>query len=80
MKLRVTIQYKEEVLDAQGRAVQQRLIEMGYSEVRGVRVGKAIDIDLDLGEEKTATDKITKMCNELLVNATTEEFKIQTIE
>jgi phosphoribosylformylglycinamidine synthase subunit PurS len=77
MKTFVFVQMKQEVLDAQGRALAQRLVEMGYGEVRGARVGKLIELDLDIGDPKAVEERVTKMARELLVNAVTEEYSIQ---
>ena len=76
MKVFVQTLMKGETPDPQGQVVKQRLVEMGYSDVRGIRVGKLIEIDLDLGEEKAAIERVNKMCAELLVNSSIEEFKI----
>ncbi len=77
MKVFVFVRLKPEVLDAPGRAISQRLVEMGYSEVRGARVGKIIELDLDIGDPKTVQDRLSKMTKELLINPAVEEFSFQ---
>jgi phosphoribosylformylglycinamidine synthase len=44
---RVLIRLKPGILDVQGASVQRALGGLGFPEVRGVRVGKVIDLDLD---------------------------------
>jgi phosphoribosylformylglycinamidine synthase PurS subunit len=77
MKVFLFVQLKQEVLDAQGRALSQRMVEMGYGEVRGARVGRMIELDLDIGDPKTVQERVTKMAKELLVNPAVEEYSIQ---
>jgi phosphoribosylformylglycinamidine synthase PurS subunit len=77
VKVFVFVRLKPEVLDAPGRAISQRLVEMGYSEVRGARVGKIIELDLDIGDPKTVQDRLSKMTKELLINPAVEEFSFQ---
>jgi phosphoribosylformylglycinamidine synthase PurS subunit len=47
MKATVLVRLKEEVLDPQGDAVRRALVRLGFEGVRGVRVGKLVEIDLD---------------------------------
>ena len=78
MKATVFVRLKPEVLDVQGRAVQQSLGTLGISGVKGVRIGKLIEIELDdsvkAGSEFDAALK--KACDELLANPVIEDFEI----
>ena len=47
MKATVLVRLKSEVLDPQGDAVRRALGKLGFEGVKGVRVGKLIEIDLD---------------------------------
>jgi len=77
MKAFVFVRLKPEVLDAQGRALSQRLVEMGYGEVRGARVGKIIELDLDIGDPAAVQERLNKMSKELLMNPVIEECSFQ---
>ena len=77
MKVFVFVRLKDSVLDAPGRALSQRLVEMGYSDVRGARIGKVIELDLDIGDPKAVQDRLTKMAKELLINPVVEEYSFQ---
>jgi phosphoribosylformylglycinamidine synthase PurS subunit len=46
-KVTVLVRLKSEVLDPQGDAVKRALDKLGFDGVRGVRIGKLIEIDLD---------------------------------
>jgi phosphoribosylformylglycinamidine synthase PurS subunit len=80
MKIGVTVLLKDEIVDASGKVLTSRLLDMGFQEVRGARVGKFIELDLDTGDEFTATERVKKMSQELLVNANIEDFSIQIVE
>lgn len=80
MKVQVIVKLKEEVLDSPGRALASRLVEMGYSEVRDVRIGKVIELDLEIGDEKTLTERIEKMNREILVNPVVEDVKFALVD
>lgn len=77
MKVFVFVRLKDSVLDAPGRALSQRLVEMGYSDVRGARIGKVIELDLDIGDPKAVQDRLAKMAKELLINPVVEEYSFQ---
>ncbi|RIE07610.1 phosphoribosylformylglycinamidine synthase subunit PurS, partial [Candidatus Cryosericum odellii] len=50
MKGRVLISPKKGIADPQGTAVEQALHALGFADVRAVRVGKVIDLELPEGD------------------------------
>jgi phosphoribosylformylglycinamidine synthase len=58
MKATVYIKLREAVLDPQGKAVEGALKDLGFSGVRGVRVGKMIEMTLDGTTEETANARV----------------------
>lgn len=80
MKAFVFIRLKPEVLDAPGRTLRRQLVEMGYGEVREARIGKVIELDLDIGDPKSVQDRLNKMTKELLANSAVEEATFQISE
>ena len=76
MKVKVIVTLKDGVLDPQGKAIQQTLNGMSYSEVKEVRQGKYFDIDVNTSDEKNAKVKVEEMCKKLLANLVIEEYKI----
>ncbi len=77
MKATVFVRLKPEVLDPQGDAVRRALGTLGFEGVRGVRIGKLVEIELDgapaAGEVKA---RLAKMADELLANPVIEDFEI----
>ena len=79
MKFSVTVTLKKDVLDPQGKVVQNTLINMGMSNLKNIRQGKHFEIDVDENNETVAQKKIDEMCKKLLVNLIIEDYKINKI-
>ena len=76
MKVKVIVTLKDGVLDPQGKAIQQTLNGMSFSEVKEVRQGKYFDIEVSTNDEKKAKLKVEEMCKKLLANLVIENYKI----
>ncbi len=74
-KIHVTL--KQSVLDPQGVAVSGALRQMGYKEVKALRLGKYLELSLDdKGQTKAALEKkVKQMCEKLLANTQIESYK-----
>ena len=76
MRFSVTVTLKKDVLDPQGKVVQNTLIDMGMSDLKSIRQGKHFEIDIDENDQSIAEKKIDEMCKKLLVNLIIEDYKI----
>ena len=79
MKISVIITLKKDVLDPQGKVVQNTLINMGMNSLKNVRQGKHFEIEIEEKDQKSAEKKIEEMCKKLLVNLIIEDYKINII-
>ena len=70
---------KKDVLDPQGKVVQNTLINMGMNNLKSVRQGKHFEIEVDDTNLSSAEKKIDEMCKKLLVNLIIEDYKINKI-
>ena len=78
MKAQVYVTLKTSVLDPQGQAVAQALQRLSFDEVRDVRVGRYIEIELDPSQSKEAAQaRIGEMCARLLANPVIEDFRVE---
>ena len=78
MKATVLVRLKSEVLDPQGDAVRRALGKLGFEGVKGVRVGKLIEIELDeTAAGKDVKARLEKMADEMLANPVIEDFEIK---
>ena len=76
MKFSVTVTLKKDVLDPQGKVVQNTLINMGMSDLKSIRQGKHFEIDVDEIDQVSAEKKVDEICKKLLVNLIIEDYKI----
>ena len=76
MKIKVVVTLKNGVLDPQGKAIQQTLNGMGFSNVNEVRQGKFFEVDVNENDETKAKIKVEDMCKKLLANLVIENFEI----
>ncbi len=77
MKAKVYVTLRKSVFDPQGKAVQEALNTMGFSEVQNVRMGKYIELDLGSTEKAAAETKIKSMCEKLLANTVIEDYRYE---
>ena len=80
MKFSVTVTLKKDVLDPQGKVVENTLKNMGMVDLKSIRQGKHFEIEVDENELSTAEKKVDEMCKKLLVNLIIEDYKINKIE
>jgi len=76
LKISVIVTPKKEVLDPQGKVIEQTLNNMGYKNVNSVRQGKYFEIEIDEKNHESAKQKVGEICNKLLTNLIIEDFKI----
>jgi len=74
MKATVKVSLKDGILDPQGKAVERALKSLGFDSVKDVRIGKYIEIEMD--ESSNAKEEVEAMCQKLLSNPVTQNFKI----
>jgi phosphoribosylformylglycinamidine synthase PurS subunit len=79
LKFSVKVTLKKDVLDPQGKVVQQTLQNMGMDTLKTLRQGKYFEIDINENDEQKASDKIEEMCKKLLVNLIIEDFKVSKV-
>ena len=79
MKFSIKVTLKKDVLDPQGKVVEQTLQNMGMFTLKNLRQGKYFEIEINETNEDKAMINIEDMCKKLLVNLIIEDFKISKI-
>jgi phosphoribosylformylglycinamidine synthase PurS subunit len=79
LKFSIKITLKKDVLDPQGKVVQQTLQNMGMDTLMSLRQGKYFEIEINENNEYKAKTKIEDICKKLLVNLIIEDFEISKI-
>ena len=75
MKFSITVTLKKDVLDPQGKVVQNTLMNIG-SNLKSIRQGKYFEIEVDEKDQSKAEKNVDDMCKKLLVNLIIEDYKI----
>ena len=80
MKIAVNVHLKKGVLDPQGKAVLHALETLGFKDVKDVRVGKQILIEINTEDKEKALKEAEEMAKELLANPVIENYEIEVKE
>ncbi|WP_409252690.1 MULTISPECIES: phosphoribosylformylglycinamidine synthase subunit PurS [Bacillaceae] len=75
-KVKVFITLRESVLDPQGKAVQNSLHSMNYSQVEDVRIGKYMELTIS-PSDKSVEEAVDEMCSKLLANPVIEDYRYE---
>jgi phosphoribosylformylglycinamidine synthase PurS subunit len=76
-KVTVFVTLRESVLDPQGSAVKDSLHALNYDEVKDVRIGKYMELEIDAANEEMARERVTEMCEKLLANTVIEDYRFE---
>lgn len=76
MKLALKVLPRKEVLDTQGRTVQQSLVASGFP-VSDCKVGKYILMEVDAETVDEAKKKVREMADYVLYNPLIETYEIE---
>ena len=79
MKFSVTVTLKKDVLDPQGKVVQNTLQNLGMDSLKSVRQGKYFELEVNDNDQAQAEKKVDDMCKKLLANLIIEDYKINKI-
>lgn len=80
MKANVYITLKESISDPKGAAVNKSLNQLSWQEVKEVRMGKFLQIQMDDMPREQAYQKLESMCKKILANEVMETFQIEIVE
>ncbi|HEY4639450.1 MAG TPA: phosphoribosylformylglycinamidine synthase subunit PurS [Candidatus Udaeobacter sp.] len=75
MNARVIVMPKAAVLDPQGNAVRDAMRHLGMPEVRSVRIGKYMEIEIE-GSDNDVESRLHQLCRDLLSNPVIEDYEL----
>jgi phosphoribosylformylglycinamidine synthase PurS subunit len=75
MNARVIVMPKAAVLDPQGNAVRDAMRHLGMPEVRSVRIGKYMEIEIE-GQDGELESRLHQLCRDLLSNPVIEDYQL----
>jgi phosphoribosylformylglycinamidine synthase PurS subunit len=74
MRAKVIVMPKKSVLDPQGVAVRNAVHHHGMPEVKSVRIGKFMEIEIDASTG--SEEKLHAICRDLLSNPVIEDYEL----
>jgi len=80
LKLAITVTLKKDVLDPQGKTVQQTLKNLGVNSIQKLRQGKYFEIEITENDENNAMKIGEDICKKLLANLIIEDYKINILK
>ena len=75
-RIAVHITPRRGILDPQGKTVADALHTLGFADVRDVRVGRHVVVDVDAADRAAAERAVRDMCDRLLANPVTEDYEL----
>ncbi len=69
----------KEILDPQGKAVTGSMKSLDLSEIKNVRIGKHITLEIEADSKETAHRKVDLACQKLLANLIMESYEFTII-
>ena len=75
MNAKVIVMPKAAVLDPQGNAVRDAMRHLGMPEVRSVRIGKYMEIEIE-GQNGDLDSRLRQLCRDLLSNPVIEDYEL----
>jgi phosphoribosylformylglycinamidine synthase len=72
----VEVTLRPDVADPQGATIERSLPALGFGEVAGVRVGKAVRFTVEAADEAAARERVEELCRRFLTNPVIEDSTI----
>ena len=76
MKISAIVTLKKDVLDPQGKVVNQTIQNMNFKNITNVRQGKYFEIEVNESDKDKAKIVAEEICKKLLTNTVIEDYKI----
>ncbi len=76
-KAKVNVTLRPSILDPKGKATHHALQNLGINQVKKVRIGKFIELDVNADSEAAAKEIVESACAKLLANEVMEDFEIE---
>ena len=76
-RFEVVVALKDDLLDPQGKTIEDALPTSGWSNVSDVRVGKSITLTVDAESEAAAEEVVSEMAEQFQSNPVIERFHVR---
>ena len=79
-KALIDVMPQKEILDPQGKAVEEALNHLSSQSIKGVRIGKKIEFIIESESQASAVSQVEELSKKLLANLIMEEYRIEVLE
>jgi phosphoribosylformylglycinamidine synthase subunit PurS len=73
----IHIMPRPELLDPQGKATLLGLHNLGFEDISQARIGKQVELTIDVATEAEATEQVEAACKKLLANPVIEQYHFE---
>ena len=73
-KAEIDVMPLKSLLDPQGKAVSASMGNVGLSEIKNVRIGKHVTLEIEADNLESANKKVDTACQKMLCNQITESY------
>jgi phosphoribosylformylglycinamidine synthase PurS subunit len=82
MKFRAEIDVMphDNLLDPQGKAVSNNMVNVGLPEIENVRIGRHIRLEVEANNREEAESKVQEACKRILANEIMESYSFELSE
>ena len=77
-QIKVTL--RKSILDPQGKTIKHSLNSLGYNNIKDSRIGKFIELKIDVLSEAEAKKATEEVCKKLLANPVMEDYEFNVIK
>jgi phosphoribosylformylglycinamidine synthase PurS subunit len=77
VKVTVGVTRRPQISDPQGVTVLRALHDLGYGEVRTVRINRVIELEVEESAEAGLEERVKEMCERLLANPVIEDYRVE---
>lgn len=70
----INVMPHKSLLDPQGKAVSSSMTNINLSEIKNVRIGKHISLEIEAQTKEIALKKVNEACEKMLCNQIMESF------
>lgn len=74
---KINISIRKTILDPQGKAVEHSLKSLGFDTIEDTRIGKYIELKINVKSKKEAEKISEEACRKLLANPVMEDYTFE---
>ena len=73
----INVMPHKSLLDPKGKAVSSSMTNINLSEIKNVRIGKHISLEIEAQTKEIASKKVNEACEKMLCNQIMESFEFK---